>query len=294
VVNSYNIQPINDWKDLNSKFVLQVYRGYLLCADKAFLWDCWESIQVAMEHVARFDYDSDGVVENEGFPDQTYDTWSALGCSAYSGGLWLAALSAATSISHILGLPEWTDKYLSIYKRGRANYYAKLWNGKYFNYDSSANPQHDSIMADQMCGQWYARSCGLPPIASPPSILSALRTIYESNVMGFRKGVLGAVNGMRPNGNVDTDSLQSVEVWTGTTYGVAATMLGEGLIEEGFDTAWGIVNTTYETKGYQFQTPEAWNSTGQYRALSYMRPLAIWGMQWVWEREKVRNRKKWK
>ncbi len=74
------------------------------------------------------------------------------------------------------------------------------------------------------------------------------------------------------------------QVWTGTTYGLAATMMGEGMYEEAFDTAWGIVNTTYETKGYQFQTPEAWNSTAQYRALSYMRPLAIWGMHWAWKK----------
>ncbi len=39
------------------------------------------------------------------------------------------------------------------------------------------------------------------------------------------------------------------------------------------------MKTTYETVGYMFQTPEAWDSEGHYRALSYMRPLSIWGMQ---------------
>ena len=48
---------------------------------------------------------------------------------------------------------------------------------------------------------------------------------------------------------------------------------------QGFDTARGIVKTTYETVGYMFQTPEAWDAEGHYRALSYMRPLSIWGMQ---------------
>lgn len=32
---------------------------------------------------------------------------------------------------------------------------------------------------------------------------------------------------------------------------------------------------------YSFQTPEAWNTNDQYRALTYMRPLAIWSMQWA-------------
>jgi len=40
---------------------------------------------------------------------------------------------------------------------------------------------------------------------------------------------------------------------------------------------------TYETFGYWFQTPEAWDYKGRFRAGAYMRPLAIWAMQWAWE-----------
>lgn len=32
---------------------------------------------------------------------------------------------------------------------------------------------------------------------------------------------------------------------------------------------------------YSFQTPEAWNNNDEYRSLGYMRPLAIWAMQWA-------------
>ena len=71
----------------------------------------------------------------------------------------------------------------------------------------------------------------MPPIADHDSILSALENVFDANVMGFRKGQLGAVNGMRPNGTVDSVCLQSVEVWTGTTYGLASTLIGEGLVD---------------------------------------------------------------
>lgn len=37
---------------------------------------------------------------------------------------------------------------------------------------------------------------------------------------------------------------------------------------------------------YSFQTPEAWTTTGEYRSLCYMRPLAIWAMQWELSRAK--------
>lgn len=52
-------------------------------------------------------------------------------------------------------------------------------------------------------------------------------------------------------------------------------MLQEGMKEEGFETARGIVNTSYEKLGYMFQTPEAWDINGGYRASAYMRPLAL-------------------
>lgn len=32
---------------------------------------------------------------------------------------------------------------------------------------------------------------------------------------------------------------------------------------------------------YWFQTPEAWTTDGHFRSLIYMRPLAIWSMQWA-------------
>ena len=49
--------------------------------------------------------------------------------------------------------------------------------------------------------------------------------------------------------------------------------------DEAYRTAWGIYHVVYETKGYWFRTPEAWDITGNYRASMYMRPGAIWAME---------------
>jgi non-lysosomal glucosylceramidase len=45
------------------------------------------------------------------------------------------------------------------------------------------------------------------------------------NVQGFNGGTMGAVNGMMPDGNSDTFSVQSEEVWTGVTYALASLMV---------------------------------------------------------------------
>lgn len=37
---------------------------------------------------------------------------------------------------------------------------------------------------------------------------------------------------------------------------------------------------------FAFQTPEAWSPSGEYRSMCYMRPLAIWAMQWALSSQK--------
>jgi non-lysosomal glucosylceramidase len=244
-------------------------------------------VEAALGYAAQFDRDGDGLIENEGEPDQTFDTWPVSGPSAYTGGLWLASLSAAAALADLLGETELAGQYRATLARGTAAYQQTLWNGQYFNYDSSRSRHNDSIMADQLAGPWYARACGLPDIVEPAQVRSALRVIFEHNVRGFQRGRLGAVNGMRPDGKLDTTSMQSQEVWTGVTYALAALMLHEGLAAQAFQTVRGVVETTYQRKGYWFQTPEAWDRKGNYRSIAYMRPLAIWAMQWAWERKQI-------
>lgn len=280
-VNGYNLHDVNQWKDLNPKLVLQVYRTAVTIADESFMAELWPAVEAALERTLQFDRDGDGLIENDGFPDQTYDVWSVAGPSAYTGGLWLAALNAAAAMAERLGKPEQATRYRAVYEKGQAAYHQKLWNGLYYNYDSSPSKQHDSIMADQLAGQWFALACGLPPLVEHQRARSALRTVFDYNVQRFCGGQAGAVNGMRPDGQVDRSALQAQEVWGGITYAVAAAMLLEGMRAEAFETAYGIYKVTYEDKGYWFQTPEAWNEDGDYRSNTYMRPLAIWAMQWA-------------
>jgi non-lysosomal glucosylceramidase len=284
LVNGYDFHDSGIWKDLNPKFVLQVYRDYLFTLDRGFLKECWTSVEEAMEFMMRFDRDGDSLVENDGFPDQTYDTWSVSGPSAYTGCLWLASLQVTAEMAREIGKPRKADFYSRLLIKASAAYERRLWNGLYYNYDSSNSNYHNSIMADALAGEWYSRMCGLQGVVPEEHTLSVLKTIYEKNVMGIRNGAIGAMNGVHPDGSIDRTSMQSQEVWSGSTYALAATMIQHGMIEEGFKTAWGVYHMTYEKMGYWFQTPEAWKEDGSYRSIAYMRPLAIWGMLDAWEK----------
>ncbi|PRQ21613.1 putative glucosylceramidase [Rosa chinensis] len=287
-VNAYNLYNTDRWKDLNPKFVLQVYRDVVATGDKKFAEAVWPSVYVAMAYMEQFDRDGDGMIENEGFPDQTYDTWSVSGVSAYSGGLWLAALQAASAMAGEVGDKGSEDYFWCKFQKAKA-VYEKLWNGSYFNYDNSGQSASSSIQADQLAGQWYTRACGLLPIVDEDKAQSALEKVYTYNVLKVKGGKLGAVNGMLPDGKVDMTSMQSREVWSGVTYAVAATMIHEDMLDMAFNTAGGIYAAAWseEGLGYSFQTPEAWNTNEEFRSLVYMRPLAIWAMQWALSRPKV-------
>lgn len=153
-VNAYNIYNTDRWKDLNPKFVLQVYRDVVATGDKNFTQAVWPSVYVAMAFMEQFDKDGDGMIENDGFPDQTYDTWSVNGVSAYCGGLWVAALQAASAMAHEVGDKGAEDYFWFKFQKAKI-VYQKLWNGSYFNYDNSGGTSSSSIQADQLAGQWY-------------------------------------------------------------------------------------------------------------------------------------------
>jgi non-lysosomal glucosylceramidase len=281
-INQFSWQDTNGWKDLNPKFVLLVYRDFKLSGakDMEFLKYTWPAVRESIAYLRQFDTNGDGIPQNEGYPDQTYDEWVVRGESAYSGGLWLASLRAAEEIAKKLGDAKAASEYHQMFAKAQACYIKKLWNGEYFRYDTQSESR-DNIQADQMAGQWYASMTGLGDLVPREMQQSALKKIFDYNVMKFAEGNMGAVNGITADGKLITlkDNQQVREVWTGTTMGVAGLMLSLGLTEQAYRTLWGLYHTSYETKGYWFRTPEAWDITGDYRASMYMRPTAIWTME---------------
>jgi len=279
LVNHFNWQDTNGWKDLNSKFVLMVYRDFVLTGrkDLGFLRYEWPAVKEAIAYLQQFDHGS-GTPEGGGFPDQTYDTWLVRGVSAYSGGLWLGALRASEEMARFAGESSTAAQYHHMFLKAQMSIVSKLWNGEYFLYDTESEYQNN-IQADQLAGQWYADITGLGDLVPREMRLGALRKIFAFNVMKFENGEMGAVNGIAPDGSIVNSNEQVQEVWTGTTFALAGLMLDEGMKDEGYRTAWGIYHVVYETKGYWFRTPEAWDNSGNYRASMYMRPGAIWALE---------------
>jgi non-lysosomal glucosylceramidase len=309
VLNAFDWQNGNVWKDLNPKFPLRGLRDFLAggAKDADLLKRVFRASVLALDTLERrFADPRSHLPRNEGIPDQTYDTWRMKGETAYVGILWLAALKAAAALGEdclglgmesLDGLPirDIVARYRAWFETGRPAL-QKLWDeaGGYFRIDAET----DDIMTDQLFGVWYAEMLGLEGedaqrIIPRAQAARALRTVYEKNVLGFGGGLLGAVNG-RTSAGAQLFSQQGDEVWVGTSYAFASNLILHGMREEGLRTAYGLYHVIYSPygQGYFFKTPEAylnpeeprWNDRSRpngdrlFRALKYMRPGAVWAV----------------
>lgn len=290
--NYTSYQDCNLWKDLPCDFVLQVYRYFFLTGsdDIEFLQECWPSIVQTLAYLKTFDKDGDGIPENSGAPDQTFDDWPMQGVSAYCGGLWIAALEAACAIGETLlqspnppipasELRQTILTYQSWLQQARSVYEKKLWNGKYYRLDSESNSE--VVMADQLCGQFYAQLLQLPDVVPRERALSALKTIYDACFLKFHGGQFGAANGVQLDGSpANPDATHPLEVWIGINFGLAAFMVKMGMRDEALRIAEAVVRQIYDN-GLQFRTPEAITTVGTFRACHYLRAMAIWALYGV-------------
>ncbi len=286
-------QDCNLWKDLGSDFVLQVYRDFVFTGqtDVGFLADCWDSVVRSLHYLKSFDLDGDGIPENSGAPDQTFDDWRMKGISAYCGGLWLAALEAAIAMGHVLLDHPDTVKMMgdvegaiatfeSWLHQARPIYQNTLWNGQFYRLDSGSNSE--VVMADQLCGQFYARLLNLPDIVPSDCAQSALQSVYQSCFLNFHDGKFGIANGVRPDGSpVNPADTHPLEVWTGINFGITAFLIQMGYRDEALRVLEAVIHQIYEN-GLQFRTPEAITAVGTFRACHYLRAMAIWLTYGVW------------
>ena len=286
-------QDYNQWLDLPSDFVLQVYRDFVLTGgnDIDFLWECWSGVVETIAYLKTFDQDGDGIPEHSGVQEQSSQNWQLCGISAYCSGLWLAALEAAIAIGEILlnnyppisplleaPEPESMQKAIELYRQwlvqAKPVYQKTLWNGQYYRLDSESDSE--VIMTDQLCGQLYARLLGLPNIVPTELAQSAIKTVYDTCFLNFYDAQLGAANGLRLNGRLeDLDSNHPIEVSTSINFGLAAFLIQLGMKDEALRLTEVVIRQIYE-HGLQFRTPEAISTAGTFRAAYNLRGMAIW------------------
>jgi non-lysosomal glucosylceramidase len=240
--------------DGHASCVLKAYREALNHPNDQFFKGYWPNVKRAVEYLIARDAKSHsgqpaGVLEDDQW--NTYDE-ALHGVTTFISGYYLAALRAGEEWARRMGDSAAATRFHEVFETGQKKLVEQCWNGDYFqqylpDYMSRKGEVGPGCMADQLIGQWWAHQLGLGYILPKEMVLGALRSVYKYN---FKSDLTGwkhaprAFAGAKDKGLIictwpkggrpDNVMLYSDEVWTGIEYQVAAHMIYEGLVEEGF------------------------------------------------------------
>jgi len=110
------------------------------------------------------------------------------------------------------------------FSEGQKTYIAQLWNGEYFRYDTAANRKTTFRPTS-----WLDSGTQTSPARDivPHSMqVSAMKKIFDVNVMKFGGGEMGAANGMAADGAILSNA-EAKEVWV-EQRGLCRLLMSEG------------------------------------------------------------------
>lgn len=217
-----------DRVDMNMQFVLMVLRDYLFTGDREYLSSLWDNVRRAMDSIEALDTDGDGLPDDE-TKRNTYDAWNFSGTPTYISVLWLAALKAAVIIAGRVGRKSHADKWNCILAKGKKSLEEKLWNGEYYNLWTNGKENDESLMTDQLDGEWFLRMAGIRGNIPDDRVRSIVELIFSNNFDSEQ----GLINATVPENRKTTiftyKNCQTTAVWTGIGYAFAALALSVGL-----------------------------------------------------------------
>ena len=213
--------------DMNNQFVLMVLRDYLYTGDKGYLGEMWPHVTAAMDSIALLDADGDGLPDRD-TTRNTYDAWNLSGTPAYISVLWLAALKAAVRLACEVGDEDRGKLWRGLLQKGLSSLESRLWNGAYYDLWRTDDEKDETLMTDQLDGEWFLRVAGIGGNLSDDRTRDVLRVILEKNFDPDG----GLINASCPPGRHTTlyshKNCQTEAVWTGIGYLAAALCLSVG------------------------------------------------------------------
>ena len=104
-----------------------------------------------------------------------------------------------------------------------------------------------------------------------------LQTIYRYNFLKTKGGKWGVISGKKRN-NKHVEAEQGRDVWIGANFAICSLMLHHGQTKPAGKILESLANIIYD-RGFFFRTPEGWDTNGHFTATMYMRPNAIWSLE---------------
>ena len=303
--------PETTFFDRPVKYLIRAYGAYQSSGDDSLLRDTYPAMLRLWTHDVLPRIPQGDTLPTE--PAAFASTYDILGQSGgvhgvYNSGLYVLAadiMAAATQEAKRLGIPEASTVDLAALSHtgvtSRAAYETAFWAGNYYKF-TDAGARSTDVFVDVLWPQHVAEQLGLADINPSEHVAAHLTHTFDqlTQLKDSTGHMLGAPN-LVPNGGTPYPFLlnrplelgfQAAEVWTGTNFEFAGTLIQEGrrlgrpdLVADGNELAEGVVHQIYSPTAaaggaFAFNTPEAWNGYDPttYRAAYYVRALAAWDM----------------
>ena len=240
-------------------YVDLVDRLWQRTADKSVLYELYPSVKRAVQYLMGLDIDADGIIDCQvgAIGHQFYGLWNWHGAAIHVAGLWLSVLAIAERMAAAVNDMSFVRDCQVWQKMGRQSLESKLWshgNDCYLLYNDSDNGRKDdTILGDQLAGQWSCRLHGVPDIFPADRIAKTLKTV---RTVCFPAAQYGSATARRPDGSINTDGAhQSTDVFLGECLVLASTMLYCGEKETGLEIARQLMETIVLKNGCAWDMP---------------------------------------
>jgi len=201
-------EPDRLWYDQQISIDCQVYaylidRHWQRTGDDEMLEEIYPSVKAAIVFLQSADQERDGLVDVFGV-SHYYDAWGMSGAAIHVSGYWLATLKMVERMAEKMGDTAFADECRNWYDRGRKSLEEKLWNeevGSYLLYNNTkTGEKSDTVLSDQLTGEFFARIHGLESIFPKDRVLKVLATLERLNVAATPYGIRTS---LRPDGSDD-------------------------------------------------------------------------------------------
>jgi uncharacterized protein (DUF608 family) len=251
--------------DMNPQFVMMVYRDYLWTGDRAYLEFMWPHVLKAMRYTGSLDADGDGLPDHD-CSLQTYDQWGMRGVPSYIASLWIGALKAAIRIAGEMKQAKMAGDWQETLQKASASFDRLLFNGSYYSLWVDGKTRDETLMSDQVSGEWFGHLIGMPTTISEQNLALAAESIWKKN-FSPETGLRNATVPKEKRYFLMLDNLQAGGVWSGIEFAFASFLMDH----ERFDDGAAIVSAVHR-RYLRAGTP--WNhiECGNH----YSRPMSSW------------------
>lgn len=233
--------------------------------DPAILHEFYPSAQKALNFMRTLDRNHDGLPELDAdpIPNQFYGAWPWFGVAVHVGGFWLASLQMMERMAEAMNDNATAHDCHSWIRKAQFTLETELWNGDaYLLYrDRQGERSSDTILANQLAGEWCARLHDLPPTFPRERVSAVLNKVEATCVQASSHG---AVNAMRPDGSFDHSATpHSDGIFTGECLCLAATFVYENRSRQGMEIAERMMRTIVLQEGAGWELPNILNTEGK-------------------------------